>query len=36
MIRLPVLLLAISLGTPLVAATRMTYDINGAPTPIEW
>lgn len=22
--------------SPLVAATRMTYDINGAPTPIEW
>lgn len=36
MLRLPALLLAISLGTPLVAATRMTYDINGAPTPIEW
>jgi hypothetical protein len=36
MLRLPALLLAISLGTPLVAATRMTYDINGSPTPIEW
>ena len=36
MLRLPTLLLAISLATPLVAATRMTYDINGAPTPIEW
>jgi hypothetical protein len=36
MLRLPALLLALSLVSPLAAATRMTYDINGAPTPIEW
>lgn len=36
MLRLPAFLLAISLVTPLAAATRMTYDINGTPTPIEW
>jgi hypothetical protein len=34
--RLPAFLLAISLVTPLVAATRMTFDINGTPTPVEW
>lgn len=28
--------LAIALATPLAAATRMTYVINGAPTAIEW
>ena len=36
MLRLPALLLALTLVSPLAAATRMTYDINGAPTPIEW
>lgn len=27
---------AIALSLPLFAATRMTFDIQGAPTPIEW
>lgn len=30
------LALTIALSSPLFAATRMTYDINGAPTAIEW
>ncbi|HEV7768828.1 MAG TPA: matrixin family metalloprotease [Thermoanaerobaculia bacterium] len=30
------LVLTIALSSPLFAATRMTYDINGAPTAIEW
>ncbi len=29
-------LVALALSSPLAAATRMTYHINGAPTPIEW
>lgn len=33
---LTVLTLTIALSSPLAAATRMTYPINGAPTPIEW
>jgi hypothetical protein len=33
---LAVLTLSFALSTPLLAATRMTYDINGAATPIEW
>lgn len=33
---LPALFLAILIANPLFAATRMTYDINGAPTSIEW
>jgi hypothetical protein len=36
MTRLTAFTLAIALSSPLVAATRMTYDINGAATPIEW
>lgn len=28
--------LTVALSSPLAAATRMTYDINGAATPIEW
>lgn len=31
-----VLTLALALSSPLAAATRMTYAINGAATPIEW
>jgi hypothetical protein len=31
-----VFLTAILLATTLSAATRMTYDIKGQPTPIEW
>lgn len=34
--RFPALLLLILTVTPLAAATRMTYEINGTPTPIEW
>jgi hypothetical protein len=33
---LAVLTLTIALASPSFAATRMTYDINGTPTPIEW
>lgn len=33
---LTVLILALALASPLAAATRMTYAINGAATPIEW
>jgi hypothetical protein len=33
---LTALTLCLALSSPLVAATRMTYDINGAATPIEW
>jgi hypothetical protein len=36
MSRLAALTLTIALSSPLFAATRMTYDINGTPTPIEW
>jgi hypothetical protein len=36
MSRLAAVLLALSLSAPAFAATRMTYDINGSPTPIEW
>jgi hypothetical protein len=35
-LRLPASFLAILVVLPLSAATRMTYDINGTPTPIEW
>jgi len=28
--------LALLLALPLTAATRLTYDVNGKPTPIEW
>ncbi|HYO78334.1 MAG TPA: matrixin family metalloprotease, partial [Thermoanaerobaculia bacterium] len=35
-LRLPAFLLASLVILPLSAATRMTYDINGTPTPIEW
>jgi Matrixin/Carboxypeptidase regulatory-like domain len=34
--RFAALILTIALSSPVLAATRMTYDINGAPTPIEW
>ncbi|MGN6186703.1 MAG: matrixin family metalloprotease [Thermoanaerobaculia bacterium] len=34
--RIPAVILSISLSIPLLAATRMTYDIKGAPTAIEW
>lgn len=34
--RLAVLSLTIAISTSSFAATRMTYDINGTPTPIEW
>src|SRR5688572_2139159 len=34
--RLAAFLLTIILAIPAVAATRMTYDINGVPTAIEW
>src|SRR5690349_3603327 len=34
--RLAALTLTIALSSPLLAGTRMTYDINGTPTPIEW
>ncbi|HEY0156864.1 MAG TPA: matrixin family metalloprotease [Thermoanaerobaculia bacterium] len=34
--RLPVIFLVLLSVTPLTAATRMTYYINGTPTPIEW
>jgi hypothetical protein len=34
--RFAALTLTIALSSPLFAATRMTYDINGTPTPIEW
>jgi hypothetical protein len=34
--RLAVLFFAITLSVPAVAATRMTFDIQGAPTAIEW
>lgn len=33
---LAALTLTIALSSPLFAATRMTYDINGTATPIEW
>ena len=34
--RLAAVLIALTLTVPSFAATRMTYDINGSPTPIEW
>lgn len=34
--RVPAVLLAIFLAAPLFGVTRMTYDINGTPTAIEW
>jgi len=34
--RIPAVSLALSLTLPLLAATRMTYEIKGAATPIEW
>ncbi len=34
--RLAVISFAITLSVPAVAATRMTFDIQGAPTAIEW
>ncbi|HYH07443.1 MAG TPA: matrixin family metalloprotease [Thermoanaerobaculia bacterium] len=34
--RLAAVLLTLALTASSFAATRMTYDINGAPTPIEW
>jgi hypothetical protein len=34
--KLAVFLLASTISLPVVAATRMTYDINGVPTAIEW
>ena len=33
---LTVLTLTLALSSPLLAATRMTYAINGTATPIEW
>lgn len=36
MSRLAAVLLALSLSASSFAATRMTYAINGSPTPIEW
>jgi hypothetical protein len=34
--RIPAVAVSILLSLPVVAATRMTYDIKGAPTSIEW
>ena len=34
--RVPVLLLSALLTVPALAATRITYQINGTPTPISW
>jgi hypothetical protein len=34
--RIPAVSLAIVLSLPVAAATRMTFDIHGTPTPIEW
>lgn len=34
--RIPAVAFTFLLTLPLVAATRMTYDINGSPTAIEW
>jgi hypothetical protein len=36
MSRLAAVLLALTFSASSFAATRMTYDINGSPTPIEW
>lgn len=34
--RLPAVSLAVLLTFPALAATRMTFDIHGTPTPVEW
>lgn len=35
-LRIKATLLALVLATPVFAATRLTYDIQGVPTPLEW